>query len=285
MKNKKIIVGIGELLWDMFPEGKHIGGGPTNFIFYTNKMVSDSFLVSSVGLDDAGNEILAKMVKFNLSTLYIEQNKKYPTGTVDVTVDNNGIPEFIINKNVAWDFISWSDKLKSLAQKTDAVCFGSLGQRAEKSRNTIESFLSQTSDNCLKVYDVNLRQNFFDKDIVFNSLTHANVLKLNDDELPVIAKMFFLSGSEKGLCEKIIEKFDLKVLALTKGNKGSHLFSKTENSFHPGFSVSVVDTVGAGDSFTAALAVGLLNNETLSKINENANRLASDVCARKGAAF
>ncbi len=285
MKQKKIIAGIGELLWDKFPEGKHIGGAPANFIHYTKARVADSFLVSSVGIDKDGKDILKKLTKLGLALSYIGQDIKHPTGAVDVTVDNNGIPEYIINKNVAWDFISWSDKLKKLAQKADAVCFGSLGQRAEKSRKTIKQFLSHTSESCLRVFDVNLRQNFFNKNIIHNSLTLANVLKLNDEELLVVSGLFSFSGSEKELCKQIIETFDLKVLALTKGDKGSRLISKTENSFHSGFPVKVIDTVGAGDSFTAALTVGLLENESLEKINEDANRLASEVCARKGAAF
>lgn len=285
MKHKKIIVGIGEVLWDKFPDGKHVGGAPTNFVFYAKTKYTDSFLVSAVGVDDDGNEILKKFKNLNFSTAYIEQTKKYPTGTVDVTVDGYGIPEYIINKNVAWDFVSWSDYLKKLAQKTDAVCFGSLGQRSEISRETIELFLSETSENCLKIFDVNLRQNFFNKNIIKSSLAHANVLKLNDEELPVIAKIINISGNEKEVCEQIIKKFDLKILALTKGDKGSSLFSKTQEIFHPGFPVSVVDTVGAGDSFTSALALGLLKEETLSKIIEDANRLASEVCSRKGAAF
>ncbi len=285
MKQKKIIVGIGELLWDKFPEGKYIGGAPTNFVFYAKTKVIDAFLVSSVGVDNDGLEIFKKFEKDFFSTSYIEQNKKYPTGTVDVTVDDYGIPKYIINKNVAWDFVAWSGNLKKLAQKTDAVCFGSLGQRSKISRKTIDLFLSETSVNCLKIFDVNLRQNFFNKKIIKNSLTYANVLKLNDDELPVVAKIINISGSEKEVCEQIIKKFDLKILALTKGDKGSWLFSETEMVFHPGFPVSVVDTVGAGDAFTAALSVGLLKKNPLSKIIEDANRLASDVCARKGAAF
>ncbi|MHA1575078.1 MAG: carbohydrate kinase family protein [Alphaproteobacteria bacterium] len=285
MINKQTIVGIGEVLWDKFPEGKHVGGAPANFVFYAKTKDTDSFLISSVGVDDDGNEILEKFKKLNFPSLYIEQTKKYLTGTVDVTVDGYGIPEYIINKNVAWDFVSWSEDLKKLAQKTDAVCFGSLGQRSEISRKTINLFLSETSEFCLKIFDVNLRQNFFNKEILKNSLVHANVLKLNDEELPVIAKIINISGSEKEVCEEIIKKFDLKILALTKGDKGSFLFSKTEMVFHPGFPVSVVDTVGVGDAFTAALAVGLLKKNPLSKIIENANRLASDICARKGAAF
>ena len=285
MKNKQTMVGIGEVLWDKFPEGKHVGGAPTNFVFYAKTKDTDSFLVSAVGVDDDGKEILEKFKNLNFSPLYIEQTKKYPTGTVDVTVDGYGIPEYIINKNVAWDFVSWSADLKKLAQKTDAVCFGSLGQRSELSRKTIEFFLSETSKNCLRIFDVNLRQNFFNKEIIKNSLAHANVLKLNDEELPVIAKIINISGSEKEVCEQIIKKFDLKILALTKGDKGSYLFSKTQKNFHPGFPVSVVDTVGAGDAFTAALAVGLLKENPLNKIIEDANRQASDICARKGAAF
>ncbi len=285
MKKTLTIVGIGEVLWDKFPEGKHVGGAPANFVFYAKTKDTNSFLVSSVGVDDDGNEILEKFEKLNFPSLYIEQTKKYSTGTVDVTVDGYGIPEYIINKNVAWDFVSWSDDLKKLAQKTDAVCFGSLGQRSELSKKTIDLFLSETSENCLKIFDVNLCQNFFNKEIIKNSLAHANVLKLNDEELPVIAKIINISGSEKEVCEQIIKKFDLKILALTKGDKGSSLFSKTEMIFHPGFTVSVVDTVGAGDAFTAALSVGLLKKNPLSKIIEDANRLASDVCARKGAAF
>jgi len=279
---KRIIVGIGEILWDMLPAGKQLGGAPMNFAYWINQLGGQVFTVSTIGNDELGEEILMRLKNVKLDAKYIQKNSKYPTGTVDVEIDNNGKPEYIIHENVAWDFINWNDELRWLAEKTDAVCFGSLAQRSEISEKTIRNFIESTKENCIKIFDINLRQNFYNKHIIEISLDNSSVLKLNDEELPVVGKMFGLSGNNKDVIRKLIDKFDLTMVALTRGANGSLLISKNEITEQPGIEVDIVDTVGAGDSFSAAIVMGLLEGKTLPEINKSANELAAKVCSNHG---
>ena len=278
----KIIVGIGEILWDMLPEGKQLGGAPMNFAYWIKQLGGEAIIVSAVGNDLLGEEILSRLEKINLKENFVQKKIKYPTGTVDVKIDGDGKPEYIIHENVAWDYIGWNDGIRCIAEKTDAVCFGSLAQRLETSGRTIDRFFESTDKNCVKVFDINLRQHYYNKKIIESSLDRASVLKLNDDELPIVGKMFGLSGRDERIIRKLINEFELDLVALTRGQNGSLLVSKKEISEHPGIKVDIVDTVGAGDSFSAAVVTGLLQGKTLTEINESANELASKVCSIHG---
>jgi len=184
---KKKIVGIGELLWDVLPQGKQLGGAPCNFAFHAMQAGFDSQVISAVGADENGTEILGVMDQLGLKQDFVQIHSAYPTGTVTVLLGDEGIPEYTIHENVAWDYITWTRKLESLAAEVEAVCFGSLAQRNEVSGGTIQRFLEATRPECLRVYDINLRQSFYDKNTLVRSLELCNILKLNEDELPVLA--------------------------------------------------------------------------------------------------
>ncbi len=277
------MAGIGELLWDMLPEGKQLGGAPTNFGYHAFQQGCQAFVVSALGTDASGNEILDRFGELGLDKTYVQQNKAFPTGTVTVSLDTNGIPSYIIHENVAWDHIAWNSPLEALAKEVDAVCFGSLAQRNPESRQTILNFLKSTKADCLKVFDINLRQSFYSREIIYQSLELSTILKLNEDELPVVAGLLGISGTEEELLMQIHQMFDLHPIALTKGAKGSLLFTEKEQSFMEVPKVEIADTVGAGDSFTAVLVAGLLQNHDLKKIHEKATRVAAFVCTQKGA--
>ncbi len=277
------VAGIGELLWDMLPQGKQLGGAPCNFSYHASQAGCESLMISAIGTDASGDEILAKIHTLGLEIRYIQRNASFPTGTVTVTVDAHGIPEYIIHENVAWDNIGWNPSLEALAKSIDAVCFGSLAQRNTISKQTILRFLEATDKDCLRVFDINLRQHFFDTVTIFQSLSIANILKLNEDELPVVADLLGLHGNEDSLLTQLMDKFNLKLIALTKGGSGSILLTKEERSFMEVPHVKIADTVGAGDSFTAILVSGLLMKSELKKIHETATRVAAFVCTQQGA--
>ncbi|HEX8521145.1 MAG TPA: carbohydrate kinase, partial [Tepidisphaeraceae bacterium] len=235
------------------------------------------------GRDDLGQEILHRLRQLGIGTRYIHLDARHPTGTVSVTLDAAGIPSYVIHKDVAWDFLRDSDALHELAQRTDVVCFGSLAQRAPTTRQTITSFLKHTREEALRVFDINLRQQYYNAEIVAASLAHASVLKINDEEVPKVADLLDLPREEGQTMEVLLAKFPLQLIALTRGGRGSSLYTREESSHHDGFPVEIVDTVGAGDAFTAALAVGLLRRQPLNRINTFANRLASYVCSQPGA--
>lgn len=282
---KKIfkVAGIGELLWDMLPEGKQLGGAPTNFGYHAFHSDCRAFVISAVGADISGDEILERFDDLGLDKSFVQQTGSYPTGTVTVSLDTNGIPAYLIHENVAWDRIAWNISLEALAKEVDAVCFGSLAQRNPESRQTILNFLKSTKPDCLKVFDINLRQAFYSREIILQSLELSDILKLNDDELPVVARLLDLKGSDEELLSQLMQLFGLKLIALTKGAKGSLLYTKNEQSFMDVPKVKIADTVGAGDSFTAVLVAGLLQNHDLKKIHEKATQVAAFVCTQKGA--
>jgi len=281
--NHPCIVGIGEILWDILPSGKYMGGAPANFVFHARSLCGEGFSVSAVGQDDLGTEIIETLHKFGLSDQYIAVSDTHPTGTVTVQLDKEGVPDFTIHKNVAWDYIPFTPDLKHLAVETDAVCYGTLAQRSVTSRETIQKFVRATPDECLCVCDVNLRQEHYRADILQETLLLSDVLKLNDDELPIVGKLCGVKENENELLMGFIERFDLKLVALTKGEIGSVLITPDEESVLVAPHVNVVDTVGAGDAFTAALVIGLLQDCPLKAIHRNANNLAAYVCTQKGA--
>ena len=277
------VAGIGELLWDLLSGGKQLGGAPCNFAYHASRAGCESFVISALGTDASGDEILARFEKLRLDKTFVQQTSDYPTGTVTVSLDANGIPSYIIHENVAWDNIDWNSSLETLAKSVDAVCFGSLAQRNVVSHQTILKFLEATRTDCFRVFDINLRQSFYTEAIIIRLLELANILKLNDDELPVVAELLELQGNDDELLTQLMNRFKLKLIALTKGAKGSLLFTENEQSYLEVPKVKIADTVGAGDSFTAVLVAGLLQNHDLKRIHKTATTVAAFVCTQNGA--
>lgn len=282
MSREKVIVGIGELLWDILPTGKMLGGAPCNFAYHAMKTGSRSYVISAIGDDDLGREIIKDLKLHNISCEYV-QTSNYPTGTVSVKLDVDGLPDYTIHQDVAWDNIEWNKNLLKLAKECDAVCFGSLAQRNSLSRDTVETFLSSLSSSCLKVFDINLRQSFYSADIIERSLNYANIFKLNDDELEVISPLLAIEGDIEERLKEILKRYNLDYIAYTMGSEGSILMSSKCISKVSAPKVDVVDTVGAGDSFTSRLVTGVLNNRPLNEIHKEATEVAARVCASKGA--
>lgn len=280
---RPLIAALGEVLWDMFPSGKQPGGAPANFVHHAGRLGADAFLVSRVGRDDAGDELLACLEAHGIPFAYIGRDPQHPTGTVHVTVDVTGQPDYTIREHVAWDFLPWESELASLASQVDAVCFGSLCQRNADSRTTVERFLNATPETCARIFDINLRQGFYTIEILRHSLELATLLKLNTEELNVLSQGLSLSGTPERRLKQILERYSLDLVALTRGQEGSLLVTSEMSSEHSGFPVEVVDTVGAGDAFTAALVLGWLKCKDLDEINRDANRVAGQVCSHKGA--
>ncbi len=283
MENK-IVVGMGEALWDVLPEGKKIGGAPANFAYHVSQFGLPSCVVSAVGDDLLGKEILenftSKGLKFHIDTV------PYPTGTVQVEIDQAGIPQYEIKENVAWDNIPYTASLENIASRTGAVCFGSLAQRNVVSRNTINRFLDAMpqDENSLVVFDVNLRQGFYNKEILCNSMKRCNILKINDEELVTVSRMFGYPGIDlQDKCWILLGKYNLKMLILTCGINGSYVFTPGNVSFQPTPKVEVADTVGAGDSFTAAFISSILRGKSVAEAHRLAVETSAFVCTRQGA--
>ncbi len=280
---KPVVVGLGEILWDLFPDGKQLGGAPANFAFHAQCLGAAGTVVSAVGDDDLGREILARIDAMGLDRSHLAIDAGHPTGTVTVELDAGGKPQYTINEQVAWDYIPAGKDLLALAGRTDAVCFGSLAQRAAGSRETIRAFLAAVPAGCIRLFDINLRKPFIDRQAITETLSLTDVLKLSDDELPVLAELLDLPADESDMLSGIIERFGLDMVILTKGADGSRLRTPTADNSRAGIVTAVADTVGAGDSFNAAVAMGLLAGHDVERINENANRLAAFVCSQKGA--
>lgn len=284
-KREYIIVGLGELLWDIFLEGKCFGGAPANFAYHISALGHKGIIASRIGKDTLGKEIIDVIAALGLMMEYIQIDPNHPTGTVDVRVDSNGHPKYTITENVAWDFFEFDEKWKILAKKADAVCFGSLAQRSSESRTTIIEFLRHTGKETMRIFDINLRQNFYSLKIITQSLKISSILKLNDEELPILIDLlgYQKKEPEEELCRLLIEKYGLDLVCLTKGRNGSLLVNERETVKHPGRKVTVIDTVGAGDAFTAALAIQYLKGSSLERISEAANKLGSWVASQVGA--
>lgn len=279
-----LVVGMGEALWDVLPEGKKIGGAPANFAYHVSQFGLPSCVVSAVGDDDLGREIIENFTAKGLKQLIADV--PYPTGTVQVEIDQSGVPQYEIKENVAWGNIPYTERLESLAERTTAVCFGSLAQRNVVSRNTINRFLDVVSRNeeNLIVFDVNLRQGFYNKEILCNSMKRCNILKINDEELVTVSRMFGYPGIDlQDKCWILLGKYNLKMLILTCGINGSYVFTPGNVSFQPTPKVEVADTVGAGDSFTAAFISSVLKGKSVSEAHSLAVRTSAFVCTEKGA--
>jgi fructokinase len=282
MNNKPLVAGIGELLWDILPTGKQIGGAPCNFAFHTLQAGCESIVISAVGNDKPGDELLMTLTDLTINCEFIQRNN-LPTGTVTVILNEKGHPQYAIHENVAWDNIKFTAKIESKINELDAVCFGSLSQRNYVSAATIQQLLELVKPGCLKVFDINLRQHFYSPEIITKSLDFADVLKLNDEELPVLSGLFSLKGEVKNHLKQLLNQFNLKYIVYTMGEKGSIIMTDKEFSFLESPEVVVADTVGAGDSFTAVLVSGLLKGLPLNKVHEAATHTAAFVCTQKGA--
>ena len=279
-----VIVGMGEVLWDMLPEGKKIGGAPANFAYHVSQYGFDGCVVSAVGDDKLGNEILESFNNRRLN--YLIQRVPYPTGTVQIELDEAGIPCYEIKENVAWDNIPFTVDLEKLAKKTRAVCFGSLAQRNTVSRETINRFLDVMSDAAgqYRVFDVNLRQGFYDKEILCNSMKRCNILKINDEELIAVSRMFEYPGINlEDKCRALLSEYGLEILILTCGVNGSYVFTRENVSFVNTPKIEVADTVGAGDSFSATFISAILKGKSIREAHELAVEVSAYVCTQNGA--
>ena len=278
-----IVVGMGEALWDVLPEGKKIGGAPANFAYHVSQFGLNSRVVSAVGDDKLGMEILDNFREKKLNTMV--EIVPYPTGTVQVELDNEGVPCYDIKEGVAWDNIPYTPALEDLAKHTTAVCFGSLAQRSVVSRETINRFLdTMPAENTLKIFDINLRQGFYTKEILCNSFRKCNVLKINDEELATVSRMFGYPGIDlQDKCWILLAKYNLKMLILTCGVNGSYVFTPGEVSFVETPKVEVADTVGAGDSFTAAFVASILSGLSIGEAHKLAVETSAYVCTQNGA--
>ena len=281
METKKpIVVGIGELLWDVFPTGKRAGGAPINFVYHATQLGAEGYAISAVGKDSLGKEILQVLKENNIAN-YVE-SVDYPTGTVQVKLAD-GIPSYTIIENVAWDHIPLTKTASDLVKQADAVCYGTLALRNSDSRKTVETLLSQTPKEALRFFDINLRQHYYSKELIEELLKEANIFKINDEEIQVLSKMFNLAGTEDTLVKYFMDIYKLRYLILTAGEKYSTVYSQTEKSYIETPKVKVADTVGAGDSFSGAFVQGLLSGKTLKEAHRQAVEISAFVCTQTGA--
>lgn len=280
-----MVVGLGELLWDIFPEGKQLGGAPANFAYMTNLLGDNGVVASRVGEDELGREAQQRLRELGLKTSHVQVDPIHPTGTVQVAVDPAGQPNFTIATSVAWDAFAWTPEWRLLAEQADAVCFGSLAQRCAQSRGTIRAFLKAMRPDAIRVFDVNLRQSFYSAEILAESATLADIIKVNHEELPVMAKLLKIPFiyDDRRAAEWLRDTYGTKLVCMTRGAKGSLLVGEDEISEHSGLRVYVADTVGAGDAFTAALVYHYLRHASISTLNEAANRMGAWVASQTGA--
>jgi len=278
----ELIIGLGEVLWDMLPQGRQLGGAPANFAYHVSQLGYQGIIVSAVGNDALGNDIVKELDSHGIASRISIVDA--PTGVVNVSVDDKGIPSYEIVENVAWDNIPYSEDLQYLASQAVAVCFGSLAQREVVSRDTIMQFIESLPPTCLKVFDINLRQRYYTREIIEWSLEHCDVLKLNDDELAIIKEMLEATTlSDDSFVAKLKQLYDLKIVILTCGEKGSSVYYDDEVNFELTPQVEVVDTVGAGDSFTAAFVATLLQGKSVVEAHRQAVATSATTCTHKGA--
>lgn len=278
-----LIIGIGEVLWDMLPTGPQMGGAPANFACHAHALGAEAMVVSRVGDDAPGAALIRKLQRLGVSTMGISIDPAHATGTVQVALGDDGQPRYTICEDVSWDHLDATDELLSFAEHAAAICFGSLGQRSEMSRAAIRSAIGHAGPGCLRVFDANLRQNFHTPQLIHESLQIADVVKLNDEELPVVCQMLGIHDeSPAGQIATLLDRYQLRLIACTRGSRGSILLDGGGVCEHPGLVTEIVDTIGAGDSFTAALTLGLLKGWALERISETANRVAAHVCSRSG---
>ena len=279
---KRYIVGLGEALWDVLPDGKKLGGAPANFAYHAAQFGLDTIAISALGEDKLAEETIDALKEHNLN--YLMPRVPYPTGTVQVTLTGDGIPTYDIKENVAWDNIPLTDEMLEVAKNARAVCFGSLAQRNVVSRENIHKFLDATPADCVKIFDINLRQQFYTKEVIKESLKRCNILKINDEELVLIGRMFGYPGLDiENKCWLILGKYNLDMLVLTCGTNGSYVFTPGQMSFQETPKVEVADTVGAGDSFTGSFVGSILNGKPVPEAHKTAVQVSAFVCTQNGA--
>jgi fructokinase len=284
MNRPAVMVGLGELLWDIFPSGKTLGGAPANFAYMVNVLGDQGIIASRIGDDEFGREAQAAVEALGLATTYVQQDRQHPTCTSEVRIDDAGQPEFKIKESVSWDYLEWTSAWQELAAGADVICFGSLAQRSPIAGATIDRFLRSAPKETLRIYDVNLRQSFYTRDVLDRSLRHAHIVKVNDQELAKASLLIGAgSGSEEAMARRLLESYDLRLVCVTRGSRGSLLVTERETFVHEGFRVKVVDAVGAGDAFTACLAHHYVRGHSLRDINEYGNRFAAWVATQVGA--
>jgi fructokinase len=284
MDHLPTVVGLGEILWDLLPTGRQLGGAPANFAYCSHLLGNRAVVASRLGSDDLGREARASLLHSVLTDRFLQTDPDHSTGTVNVKLDSTGQPSFEIAKNSAWDFLAWTDDWHSLAQSADAVCFGTLAQRSTQSRQTISNFLDATRPEVLRIFDVNLRQSFYSEEIIRESLKRANVVKLNHEEVPRVAELMALASTEPSdFAPALLQEFNLQLVCVTLGANGSLLCDRSGVEMHPGFRVQIKDTVGAGDAFTAGLVHQLLRGSSLSSMNDLANRMGAWIASCSGA--
>lgn len=279
--NSRIVVGLGEILWDIFPDRKILGGAPANFAYHASQFGFNGYIVSAIGEDLLGQEVLASLKQKELN--YLIETTDYPTGTVQVSLSGAGIPQYEITENVAWDHIPFTARTQNLAANTVAACFGLLAQRDPHSRETIQRFLAAMPEDSIRILDINLRQNYYSKESMEESMRLCQILKINDEELIVVSSMLGFAGDEESVSRRIMKDYGLKILILTKGTEGSIVYTADETSFQPTPRVHVADTVGAGDSFTAAFISGYLNGMRVEEAHHLAAEVSAYVCQQQGA--
>jgi len=278
-----LFVGLGEVLWDELPGGRQLGGAPANFAYHAAALGAQARVVSRVGRDPLGAELLARLQQLGIATDAVELDPTAPTSTVTVSLGADGQPCYTIHESVAWDHLAAEPAGSRAVAAADVVCFGTLAQRSVLSRTSIQSLLRLARRDALRILDVNLRQHYHSHELIEHSLSLANVLKVNETELPILAAMFQLSGNVAAQVAEIARRFALRGVAFTRGGRGSLLYADGVTSEHAGLPVQVADTVGAGDSFTAAFALGLLRRWPLPTIHQRATRIAAFVCSQPGA--
>ena len=284
-EGKPIVVGLGELLWDILPTGEaQLGGAPANFVYMTALLGDRGTIASRIGDDSLGYEALDRWEQANVNITHVQLDPDHPTGTARVQLDDEGKPAYTIVEDVAWDYFEFSPDWQELAAQADAVCFGSLAQRSPRSRETIRSFLKATRDETLIVFDVNLRKPFYSVEVLSESLRLSNIVKLNDEELRTVVELLELGGGrDEDSARRLLQYHDLQMVCVTCGDRGSLLVTESASVEHPGFKVDVADTIGAGDAFSAALVRHYLRGESLERISDAANRLAATVVTQVGA--
>jgi fructokinase len=284
MSARPVIVGIGEVLWDVYPDAAHFGGAPANFACHAAGLGAEAWMVSAVGADEFGDRALDSLRARGVECGFVARDSRHATGCVLVTVDARGQAGYEFAADTAWDHLSWSDHLASLARRCDAVCFGTLGQRSSISRDTIRRFVQATPRAALKVFDVNLRQQFYDAETIESSLQIASVLKVNGEELPIVAELCGIQARmPRDVLMELMSRYELRLAAVTHGRDGALLIAAGEETECPAVPTTVVDTVGAGDAFTATLVSDFLRGLPLVEINRHANAVASFVCSQSGA--
>lgn len=275
-----VIIGVGELLWDMLPEGKRAGGAPINFVYHATRLGAQGYAVSAVGNDALGDEILAELEKSGIK--YCISRNDHPTGYVKVVL-NDGIPSYDIVEGVAWDYLTVSAEAEELVKRADAVCFGTLALRSPQSKQAIETLLSFAPKDALRFFDVNLRGNYYSAELIDELLKKANVFKINDDEIEVLKKLFGFSGTVDEICRTFISRYGLKYMIFTAGDKFSAIYTPSEKSWLPTPKVKVADTVGAGDSFSGAFVYNILTGKSLAQAHKAAVDIAAFVSTKSGA--